>query len=193
MEMSLKHSTTWFLGGLTICIGCTGDVTNPSDIPDNIPRGEVTVELAATDGTAGTLDSTVDEVWVRVQDVLVRNQERGWLNVGTGRMDIDLMTLRGGDALQIGIGDVFEGAYNRLRLVIVDSWIVVNGVESELLIDGGLEIPTDNVDFREPYFITENTSTNLALTWDLNTELAVDDGDWSLTTGGSVAVTIGAN
>ncbi len=189
----MKISMMWLLFGWVALAGCNKDVTDPDDIPDDVETGEVIVRLAATDGTSGTIDSTIDEVWVRFQDVLVHSEAEGWVTLGADREDIDLMTLRGGSALTIGAADVFEGAYDAVRVVIADSWIVIDGAENDLTIDGGLQLPTDGVDFSEDYFINKNSSTVLGIGWDLNEELSVTDDVWKLTTNGTVNVTINAD
>lgn len=125
--------------------------------------------------------------------MLVHSEDEGWVTLGAEREDFDLVTLRAGAAIRLGKANVFEGAYDALRIVIADSWIIVDGVELELTIDGGLQLPTDGVDFSEDYFIDANTSTALSITWNLDDELSVSNDVWSLTTNGTVAVAINAN
>lgn len=176
--MKLRLLSLLALAGL---FGCEREVTHPNDIPNDVKTGGVAVYLAP-DGDDGTLNASVDEVWLRFEDVLIHHDTKGWITVGHDREDIDLMTLRAGNRVQIGAGQVYEGVYDALQVFVTDSWIVVNGQEKDLTIDSGFELPGEAIDFTGAFFVAGNTTTSLLLPWDLDVLLTEDTGDWTLRT-----------
>lgn len=170
---------------------CSKGVTDANDIPDSAATGELVVDLggdAIRAGGDGDVTSAVEEVWVRFEDVQVMHESKGWISISDNREDIDLMTLRAGETARIGRADTYEGAYDTLRLVIADSWIVVDGAEFDLAIADGVEVPDEGVDFQESFFVDANTTTSLFVGWDLDTELTSDGDTWTLGTNASVDV-----
>jgi hypothetical protein len=172
--------------------GCKKDVTDANDIPDGATTGEIAVHLggdSARAGGDGEVSSSVEEVWVRFEDVQILHENKGWISISDNREDIDLMTLRDGETASIGRAQTYEGAYDTLRLIVADSWIVVDGEESDLLIADGVELPDDEgISFQESFFVDEGTTTSLFVGWDLDTELSDDGEGWSLGTDAGVDV-----
>lgn len=167
---------------------CNPDVGNPTDIPSGVPRGAISVDLLS--GQDGELDPTVQEVWVRFEDVQVHHDDKGWLSVTSERQDVDLLALRaGGEKANIGHARVWEGAYDTLRLIIADSWIVVDGQQFDLTITERLEdLAQPGIDFHEAFFVDKSTATTLTARWDLNTQLHESAGVWSLGTAANLDV-----
>jgi hypothetical protein len=169
-------------------VGCS-KVIDPDDIPDETPTGPLEAYLDATSET-DKLNSGVEEVWLRLEDTQVHSEDEGWITVGTDRRDIDLMDLRGGLPIKIGSGDVYEGAYDALRLIIADSWIVVDGTEEDLTIARVLDLPGDGFDFNADFFVDEAATTAVSLFWDLDTEIEDNSGEWTLNTDATLNVKI---
>lgn len=170
-------------------VGCKKEVTDPDEIPDNVATGEVVVTLETDD--PGEVSSSVEEVFVRIEDVLIHHETQGWITIANERQDVDLMTVHLGESQEIGRADVYEGAYDTLRVVIADSWIVVDGVETDLTIDEGLGLPAEGIDFNESFFVDENSTTMLAVDFDLDSQLIDNEGVWELGADATVTVDIG--
>jgi hypothetical protein len=167
--------------------GCDKKVTDADDIPDGVATGELQVLLDAT-ADEGSLSTSVEEVWLRFEDILVQHEDRGWISIGEDRADVDLMALRGGEPIAIGTGDVYEGAYDAIQLLIADSWIVVDGQEESLTIASGFDLPGDGVDFAASLFVDESTATSVLIGWSLDEELSFDGDGWILGTDATVNV-----
>jgi hypothetical protein len=163
--------------GLLACNGAK----DPDDIPASTPTGELVAYLDATEDTE-TINELVEEVWLRFEDVLVHSEDEGWVTIGDDRRDLDLMPLRGGAPLHIGGADIYEGAYDAMRLIIADSWIIVDGEQLELTIARVLDMPGDGFDFGADFFVDEGVTTSVLLNWDLDTQLANDADVWTLHT-----------
>jgi hypothetical protein len=176
--------------GLLPLVACSGGPTDPDDIPDDTITGRLSVFLNAMEST-NALPPNVESVWLRMEDVLVRSGAEGWISIGDDRRDLDLMTLRGGDALQIGTGMIYEGAYDALRILIADSWIIVGGVQKELEVKQFLNLPGNGHDFAADFFVDENVTTRVGMSWDLDTQLRSEDDVWTL--GSEVTVTVALN
>jgi len=165
--------------------GCTHDVQDAGDIPAGATTGKVVVRLGGDsnmEGNDGEVNSSIDEVWIRLQDVQVHHESRGWISVLSDREDIDLLALRDSPSGEVvGKADVYEGPYDMLKLLVADSWIVVDGVQSDLTISSGLALPGDDgVNFDESYFVDAGTTTTLWVGWDLDTQLSHSGDSWVL-------------
>jgi hypothetical protein len=166
-------------------------VKNADDIPDGAAQGELVVELggdSAASGGDGEVNSSVEGVWIRFEDVQVLHESEGWISLSQDREDIDLLALRNGETAQIAAADTYEGAYDTLRLIVADSWIVVDGTEYDLQIADGLALPEEGISFSESFFVDEDNTTRLFVGWDLDTELADDGEQWILGTDASIDV-----
>jgi hypothetical protein len=168
-----------------VLAGCTPDVQNAGDIPSGASTGTVAVRLGGDsnmDGNDGEVSSSIEEVGIRLEDVQVHHESEGWISILSEREDIDLLALRGtpsGDV--VGKADVYEGAYDELKLVVADSWIVVDGVEADLTITSGLALPgEEGLNFDESYYVDEGQTTTLWVGWDLDTQLSHGDDGWVL-------------
>jgi hypothetical protein len=170
-----------------VAAGCDKKVIDADDIPAGVATGELQVLLDAT-ADGGSLNTSVEEVWLRFEDILVQHEDRGWVSIGEDRADVDLMELRGGSAIAIGTGDVYEGAYDAIQLLIADSWIVVDGQEESLTIASGFDLPGAGVDFAASLFVDENTATSVLIGWNLDQQLSFDGDGWILGTDASVNV-----
>ena len=125
-------------------------------------------------------EGEVDEVWIRVDQVEVEHEDEGWIIMSDERADIDLMSLRDGDGQRIASGDVYEGAYDQVRFVITDAWIVVGGEESDLDIEGSFDRGSGELEMDVSFFVDADTVTDLWLGWDLDSQLHGSDDNWSL-------------
>jgi hypothetical protein len=101
------------------------------------------------------------------------------------------MTLREGSTEELGRADVFEGAYDSLRLMVADAWIVVDGEERDLTVGGGFPLPDTGLTFNESFFVDEGSTITLLLDWDVSSQLTDDEGDWSIGTDADVDVSLG--
>jgi len=187
--MSRFTKFPWLALSLLTLGACSGGTTNPDDIPDDTPTGRLSVFLDSTEVT-DALPPSVESVWLRFADVLVRSESDGWITIGNDREDLDLMTLRGGSRLQLGTGMIFEGPYDAVRLLIADSWIIVSGTQHELKIDRFFDLPGSGYDFSADFFVDEGVTTTLAMKWDLDTQLTNDGDDWTLGTDVDVDVSL---
>lgn len=162
-------------------IGCNSP-TDPDDIPSGTPTGQLDLLLEGTVTTTGILPVGVEEVWVRFEDVLVRSGGEEWLTIGDDRRDINLMALRGANDLSIGGGQVYEGDYDAVSILVADSWIVVDGQEYELTIERGAGVggTGDSYEFDVDFWVDQNTKTSVRLMWDLDTALTGADATWNL-------------
>jgi hypothetical protein len=137
------------------------------------------------DATAASGDGRLDrrrveEVWIRVDQVEVEHENEGWIVMSDDRTDVDLMSLRDGEEERIATGDVYEGAYAQMRFVITDAWIVANGEEYDLDIDGSFDRGSGELELDVSYFVDADTVTDLWLGWDLDSQLSGSGDNWSL-------------
>src|SRR5687767_6929267 len=89
-DMSYKTPATFLLlAGLAACQ--TKEPVDAGELPDDAPKG--TLRVSVTGGEA-EVNSSVEEVFIRVEDVQVRHEESGWISLGGERQDIDLMANR---------------------------------------------------------------------------------------------------
>jgi hypothetical protein len=176
------------LGALSAC-DTSKEPIDPDDLPDNAPKGTLVVELSG--GSEGEVNSSVEEVWIRFEDVQVKHEDEGWISIAEERADLDLMTLRDGITEELGRAEVLEGAYESLRLMIADAWIVVDGTEQDLTIAEGFPLPEAGLTFDESFFVDEGSTTTLLLDWDLSTQLTDDEGEWMLGTDAIIDVSLG--
>jgi hypothetical protein len=178
------------LGALSL-VACSSDVKSADDIPDGAAQGELVVELGGDSlaaGGDGEVNSSVEGVWIRFEDVQVNHESEGWISISQQRDDIDLLALRTGETAQIAKADTYEGAYDTLRLIVADSWIVVDGTEYDLQIAEDLGLPSEGITFGESFFVDENNTTRVFVGWDLDTELADDGEQWILGTDAAIDV-----
>jgi hypothetical protein len=186
----MTMTTTRFgrvFGVLLLAVGCDPKVDDTDDIPDDTRTGEIRVNLGST--ADGELPSQLEEVWVRFEDVQVEHDARGWLSIADARQDVNLMALRDGSTTNIGRGDVYQGAYGALRLLVADAWVVADGEEVPLTltedIPGLLE---PGIQLEKGFFVDAGITTTLTTHWNLASQL-VDEGDaWTLGTSASVDV-----
>jgi hypothetical protein len=171
-------------------VACTAPI-DPIDIPGGVPTGGVVVAVDCT-SNGGLAETAVDELWLRFEDVLVFHEDKGWLTIGGERQDINLNTLIEGDPVVSGAADVYEGPYNTVRLIVADSWVVVNGAEQNLSIERILDLPGDGFDFGADFSVDVATITTVTLVWNLDTELTETAGEWSLGTTVAVDVAVTA-
>lgn len=175
---------------LTLALSACSDVIDPDDIPAGTPTGAVSVSLAATADTTDVLNPLVEEVWLRFEDVLVHSEEKGWITIGNDRRDIDLMGLRGGVPMRIGGADTYEGAYDAMRIIVADSWIVVAGDQLELTVARVVDLDGEGIDFSADFFVDEGVSTSVSLLWDLDEQLDEAGDDWTLRAEGALDVSL---
>jgi hypothetical protein len=177
-----------WLAVLVLGVGCKKDVVDTTDIPNGAKTGPIVVELGSN-GADG-VNSAVEEVWVTFEDVQLDHTEKGWVSVASERQEVELLGLST-QAVQVGKGDVWEGSYDTLRLLVADSWIVVDGEELDLTITEELQdLVVPGFDFGEDFFVAKDTTTTLMVNWNLGSQLVDDGGAWSLGTGASVDVTL---
>jgi hypothetical protein len=166
---------------------CNGRPMDAGDIPDDAITGNLAITLGGDETAAGgdedEVDASVESVWLRIDQVEIEHEEEGWIIVSDQRRDVDLMALRGGDTQRIGGGDVYEGAYDAMKFVITDSWVVADGEEHDLGVDQELQFDT-------AYFVDPDTVTTLWVGWDLDTELRGSGDNWNLGTNVDLAVDV---
>jgi hypothetical protein len=172
----IAHGFIALFAGLSM--GCRSDPTDPSDIPGNVATGALFVELGSD--APENLDPRVEEVWVRIDTVNVRHEDRGRIDVADVRQDVDLMAPT---FALIGDADVWVGSYDRVEIGVADTWIVVDGVEEELSFLGDVD-PLDplagGIIVNETFFVDEDSETTLTIAWDLDENLAPQGDGWSL-------------
>ena len=165
-------------------LGCK-DGTDVKDIPDSASTGPMVVDVGGdatrTGGNDGAVPDTVDEVWLRIDQVSVYHETEGWIFIDDGRKNVNLMAQRDGATESIGTGDVYSGDYDTLRLSLVDAWIVVEGVEYTLDISNGVDLD-NNVDLSLAMHVDENNTTSVWVGWDLDNQLDGADQTWTLGT-----------
>ncbi len=180
---------------LFLVVACKKDPVDVNDIPDDATTGTLRIDLGG-DATAqsGDEDSVgegeVDEVWIRVDQVEVEHEDEGWIIMSDERTDIDLMSLRE-DGERLASGDVYEGAYDNVRFVITDAWILVGGEEYDLDVDG-VDGGSGELELDVSFFVDADTVTDLWLGWDLDSQLRGSDDNWSLKSDVNVDVDVEA-
>jgi hypothetical protein len=180
--------TTFGWIAMVLAVGCKKEVVDADDIPDRAKTGPLVVELGSNGGDG--VNSAVDAVWITLEDVQVSHDDKGWVSVSNERQEVELLGLTDGP-VRIGAGKVYEGSYDALRLVVADSWIVVDGEELDLTITEDLpDLIGPGFTFREGFFVAGGTTTTLRVRWDLANQLVDDGGAWSLGTGAAVDVTL---
>ena len=183
MSLSFTHC-----GAVLLCVstlaGCKKDGIDVNDIPDDASTGTLRIDLGgdatAEAGDEESIDGGVEEVWIRVDQVEVEHEDEGWIIMSDDRTDIDLMALRDGEEERIATGDVYEGAYEHMRFVITDAWIVAGGEEYDLDIEGSFDRGSNELELDVSYFVDADTVTDLWLGWDLDSQLRGSDDNWSL-------------
>ncbi|MEQ1501798.1 MAG: DUF4382 domain-containing protein [Myxococcota bacterium] len=177
----------WTMGFVAVgFVGCKADVQDPDDIPAGTPTGTLVVALSDTDD--GDVESSVEEVQIRLEDVQVQHVEEGWLSLAGETADYDLFAIRGGSDGQIAEDDVYTGSYDKVRLIVTDAFVVVDGEQSDLRIDEGLGLPSEGIDISQSFTVSQDQTTRLTIEWDLDTQLSQNDGSWSLGTSGASVV-----
>ena len=173
-------------------IGCNEPI-DVKDIPDDAITGPLSIDIggdATRDGgNLGAVPDTVDSIFLRLDEVSINHETEGWVFIDDGRQDIDLMAERDGGSVQVGEGDVYIGNYDMLRLSITDAWIIVDGVELDLIIGNGVAL-TDGLDITVAMDVNESTSTAVWVGWDLDNTLSVDGDVWSLGTDVNATVNV---
>ncbi|MEQ1564727.1 MAG: DUF4382 domain-containing protein [Myxococcota bacterium] len=175
---------------LGLLFACKDDVKPADEIPDGVPTGPIVVTLGESTASTVALPTSVEEVWIRLEDVQVHHETKGWVGIIESRKDIDLLALQGADAQSIGRDDVYEGGYDSLRLVLADAWLVVDGVEADLLITDVLSIPVTELTYDATYFVDDSTTTTLAVQWGIGDQLVETGSGWELGTDGNFQVDI---
>ena len=181
---------------LVALVACKKDPVDVNDIPDDASTGTLRIDLGG-DATANSGDEDsvgegeVDEVWIRVDQVEVEHEDEGWIIMSDERTDIDLMSLRDGGGERIASGDVYEGAYDQVRFVITDSWVLVGGEEYDLDIDG-VDGGSGELELDVSFFVDADIVTDLWLGWDLDSQLRGSDDNWSLKSDVNVEVDVEA-
>lgn len=172
--MGLQSGSIVFLLGLFACDG------GPAD-PDQValPIGDVAVFLSPEGGLDHVPDS-VDAIWLQLEDVLVHHGDHGWVPVGRGREEVELLAMRGERRVPIGVGPVYEGAYDALHVDVTDAWIVVDGVELDLALAPSVGLTPEAVEFRGAFVVETGATTTLILPWDLDLRLREGRDGWSL-------------
>jgi hypothetical protein len=182
---------------LVVCaslVACKKDPIDVEDIPDDASTGTLRIDLGG-DATPepGDEDSVgeADEVWIRVDQVEVEHEDEGWIIMSDERTDIDLMLLRE-TGERLASGDVYEGAYDHVRFVITDAWIIVGGEEYDLDIEGSYDRGSGELELDVSFFVDADTVTDLWLGWDLDSQLRGSDDNWSLKSDVDVDVDVDA-
>lgn len=161
------------------------DGIDKDDISDRATTGSMVVDVGGdatrTGGNDSAVPDTVDEVWLSIDQVSVYHEDKGWIFIDDGRKDVDLMAQRDGSTEPIGTGDIYAGSYDTLRISLVDSWIVVEGVEHDLTISNGVDLD-NNLDLTVDMHVDEDNITSVWVGWDLDNQLSGADEVWSLGT-----------
>lgn len=161
------------------------DGIDKDDISDRATTGSMVVDVGGdatrTGGNDSAVPDTVDEVWLSIDQVSVYHEDKGWIFIDDGRKDVDLMAQRDGSTEPIGTGDIYAGSYDTLRISLVDSWIVVEGVEYDLTISNGVDLD-NNLDLSVDMHVDEDNITSVWVGWDLDNQLSGADEVWSLGT-----------
>lgn len=190
--MSVKYPVVSMSMAVALATACRGGVEPADEIPNGATVGPLEVTLggdASVTGNVGEVSSNVEEVWVRIEDIQIEHEEKGWVGVLDARTDVDLLSLRGLEPELVASADTYEGGYDALRLIVADSWIVVDGVESDLVLVDNVGIATDGeLTFDVTYFVDKNTTTVLWVGWDLDALLSESGSGWNLGTGASIGV-----
>jgi len=185
--MSYKTPATFLLFG--VLAACqTKEPVDAGELPDSTPKGTLRVSVT---GGENEVNSSVEEVWLRIEDVQVRHEEMGWISLETDRQDLDLMAGIPTEQ-ELAESEVPEGSYTRMKLLVADSWIVVDGQERDLTIQSDLvgDVLAEGIDFDETFFVDEGSTTSLLIDWDLGNQLQDDQGEWNLGTAGQVDVSL---
>jgi hypothetical protein len=176
-------------------VACRGG-TEKNDIPDNATTGSMVVDVGGdatrTGGNDSAVPDTVDEVWLRIDQVSVYHETEGWIFIDDGRKDVNLMDERDGSTEAIGTGDVYAGMYDTLRISLVDSWIVVEGVEYDLTISNGIDLD-NNLDLTLDMRVDQDESTSVWVGWDLDNQLSGADDTWTLGTNVNLTSDVSSN
>lgn len=183
MSLSYVHC-----GAVLLCVstlvGCKEGSIDVNDIPDDATTGTLRIDLGgdatAASGDEDVIEGDVEEVWIRVDQVEVEHEDEGWIVMSDDRTDIDLMSLRDGEEKRIATGDVYEGAYEHMRFVVTDAWIVAGGEEYDLDIEGSFDRGSNELELDVSYFVDADIVTDLWLGWDLDSQLRGSDDNWSL-------------
>jgi len=185
--MSYKTPATFLLLG-TLAACQTKEPVDAGDLPDDTPKG--TLRVSVTGGET-EVNSSVEEVWLRIEDLQVRHEDMGWISLGMDRQDIDLMANLP-DTQELAQADVPEGSYGGMKLFVADSWIVVDGAERDLTIESDLaaDLISEGIDFDESFFVDEGSVTSLVIDWDLGNQLQDNEGEWNLGTRANIDVSL---
>lgn len=185
--MSYKTPATFLLLG-TLAACQTKEPVDAGDLPEDTPKG--TLRVSVTGGET-EVNSSVEEVWLRIEDVQVKHEDMGWISLETERQDINLMD-NIPEAQELAQADVPEGSYGGMKLFVADSWIVVDGAERDLMIESDLpgNLLGEGIDFNESFFVDEGSVTSLVIDWDLGNQLQDNQGEWNLGTSANIDVSL---
>jgi hypothetical protein len=195
MHGSISFVSTLTGGALLLALGgCSVDLkgdTTPDE--QNIPDGEATGKMyvdVAGDSTMDTSDDGdlpdgVEQVWLTIDKVEVHHQDEGWISISESSQDVELVGARETPE-RVAEGDIYDGSYDQVRLTIGDAWVIVDGDEQYLQVDG-------NATFDAAVDLGEDEEREVFLGWDLDQNLDDSDGSWALGADVSVDVDVDVN
>ncbi|MCA9494352.1 MAG: DUF4382 domain-containing protein, partial [Myxococcales bacterium] len=113
--------------------------------------------------------TAVDEVWVAWDEVRVHAvEDDAWLTVSDVPSSVDLLTLQGGPVTDLGLGSVPVGAYDEVRFVLTDAWVVVDGVREPLEVPSGT---TSGLKLKVDIEVHDCGDTTVLVDWEVGAHL----------------------
>lgn len=117
-----------------------------------------------------------EHIYVTFDEVSVHQTEgegEGWVLVSAAVATLDLAALGEGASESLGLGELPPGWYNELRLHIVDSAIVFDGVSYPLTIPSG---ESSGVKVKSDFELAEGIETELLLRFDATASISWSSG-----------------
>jgi hypothetical protein len=131
-------------GAVLATVACTAPDSSPSD------PGDDRTDDAGDDGVDQGSDQPqfqvlltdapgdFDEVWVDIDSVEVQS-DAGWLTITDQPQSFDLLTLQNDVTAALGGVDLTPGHYGQLRLMVSNSFVVVEGEAEDMKIASGAQ------------------------------------------------------
>ena len=163
------------LVALFIAAGCSDDDgTSPGAINGN---GTLTVYMTDAPGDYEAVNVTISTVSVHYADGTDNTEgeeeapakaavaDGSWIDVTTGPMTVDLLTLANGVTLMLGTTELAAGQYTQVRLAVESAEVVIDGQSIPLT------VPSSDIKLIHPFTVETDAVTELMI--DFNAERSI--------------------
>ena len=184
--MRLLTLLSMTLVALFIAAGCSDDEsTSPgtvdgngtlkmymTDAPGDYEAVNVTISSISVHYADGTEDTEGEEEEGEEEaPAKAAATDGSWIEVATGPMSVDLLTLANGATLMLGTTELAAGQYTQVRLAVESAEVVIDGESIPLT------VPSSNIKLIHPFTVEADAVTELVLDFDAERSVHVTGGN----------------